>query len=64
MSYALGRRVEYYDQPTIRTIAKAAEANDYKISSFIIGVIKSDAFRMKRAEADETEVPAKSTGRK
>ena len=48
MAYALGRRVEYYDMPTIRAITKAAAANDYKMSSFMIGVIKSDAFRMKR----------------
>ena len=50
MAYALGRRVEYFDQPTIRAITKAAEANQYKMSSFILGVIKSDAFQMKRAE--------------
>ena len=63
MAYALGRRVEYYDQPTIRAITKAAAANDYKLSSLILGVIKSDAFRMKRADADDTE-PTRSTGRK
>ena len=28
MAYALGRRVEYFDQPTIRAIAKKAEADD------------------------------------
>ena len=50
LAYALGRRVEYFDQPTIRAIAKAAEANDYKMSSFILGVIKSDAFQLKRSE--------------
>ncbi|PYR62658.1 MAG: hypothetical protein DMF91_05935 [Acidobacteria bacterium] len=33
LAYALGRRVEYFDQPAIRAIAKAAEANDYKMSS-------------------------------
>ena len=51
LAYALGRRVEYFDQPTIRAIAKAAEANDYKMSSFILGVIKSDAFQLKRSES-------------
>ena len=51
MAYALGRRVEYYDQPTVRAIARAAQANDYKLSTFILGVVKSDAFRMKRAES-------------
>jgi hypothetical protein len=46
MAYALGRRVEYYDQPTVRKIASAAAANGYKMSDFIVGVVKSDAFRM------------------
>jgi hypothetical protein len=50
MAFALGRRVEYFDQPTIRAITAAAEKNDYHMSSFILGVVKSDAFRMKRAE--------------
>jgi cytochrome c553 len=54
MAYGLGRRVEYFDQPTIRAIAKSAEANNYRISSFILGVIKSDAFRMRRVEAETT----------
>jgi hypothetical protein len=48
MAYALGRRVEYYDQPTVRAIARRAEANDYRISEFILGVVSSDAFRMRR----------------
>ncbi len=50
MAYALGRRIEYYDKPAIRTIAAEAEANDYRISSFVLGVVKSDAFQMRRAE--------------
>jgi hypothetical protein len=49
MAYGLGRRVEYYDQPAIREIVSEAEENDYRMSSFILGVVKSDAFRMKRA---------------
>jgi hypothetical protein len=54
-AYALGRRAEYFDQPAIRAIAKAAAANNYKISSFILGVIKSDAFLMKTAEPISTD---------
>jgi hypothetical protein len=49
MAYGLGRRVEYYDQPAIREIVREAEKNDYRMSSFILGVVTSDAFRMKRA---------------
>ena len=50
MAYALGRRVEDYDQPTVRAIARQAEANGYRMSSFISGVINSTAFRSKRAD--------------
>jgi hypothetical protein len=49
LAYGLGRRVEYYDQPAVREIVKKAEQNDYRMSSFIVGVVTSDAFRMKRA---------------
>ena len=66
MAYALGRRVEYYDQPTIRAITKAAEPGGYKLSALILGVVKSDPFRMKLAEpvndADKPAV-AKSSGK-
>ena len=50
LAYAIGRRTEYFDQPTIRAISKAAASNDYRISSFLLGVIKSDAFQMKSAQ--------------
>lgn len=49
MAYALGRRVEYYDMPTIRDITRRAAADDHRISSFILGVVGSPAFRMARA---------------
>ena len=46
MAYALGRRVEYFDQPTIRRIVREAEKEDYRMSAFFAGVVKSDAVRM------------------
>jgi hypothetical protein len=61
LAYALGRRTETFDQPTIRAIARAAAANDNRLSSFILGVIKSDAFQRKRAEplaTDDTKAVA------
>ena len=62
MAYALGRRVEYYDMPTIRAITRAAEADEYRISSFILGVVNSPAFRMARAGAvAEEEAPGGTT---
>ena len=50
MAYALGRRVEHYDMPAIRRIARTARDNDYRMSSFILGVVTSPAFQMQRAE--------------
>jgi cytochrome c553 len=46
MTYALGRRVEYYDMPTIRSIIRDASKHDNRISSYILGVVNSAAFRM------------------
>jgi uncharacterized protein DUF1592/uncharacterized protein DUF1588/uncharacterized protein DUF1587/uncharacterized protein DUF1585/uncharacterized protein DUF1595 len=46
MTYALGRRVEYYDMPAVRAIIRDAAKHDNHISSFILGVVQSAAFRM------------------
>ena len=51
MAYALGRGIDYRDQPSLRAISREAERNDYRMSSFIVGVVMSDAFRMKQALA-------------
>ena len=59
MAYALGRRIEYYDMPQIRKIVSDAEEEGYRISSFILGVIESDAFQMRQATiaGDDTSLP-------
>jgi hypothetical protein len=53
MTYALGRRIESYDMPAIRSIVREAARNDYRMSSFLRGVIKSAAFQRGRAPAAE-----------
>jgi hypothetical protein len=57
LAYALGRRVEYFDQPTVRAIARAAEADGYRISAFIVGIVQSDAFQMQRANVVAQQGP-------
>jgi hypothetical protein len=54
MTYALGRRIEHYDMPTIRAIARGAGSNDYRISAFILGIVNSGAFQMTRSDVTET----------
>ena len=60
MAYALGRRVEYYDMPTIRGITNDAAENGNRISSFVLGVVDSPAFRTTRAGTVAEEQPASS----
>lgn len=56
MTYALGRRLEYYDQPTVRAIVENAGDDNYRMSSLILGVIMSDAFRLRDVTpTDETD---------
>jgi hypothetical protein len=55
MAYATGRRMEYTDGPAIRKIARDAEGNGYRMQDFILGVVKSDAFRMKRVPTAAAE---------
>ena len=58
MAYALGRRVEYFDMPSIRAITRAAADRDYRVSSFILGVINSPAFLMTKAGELQADDPA------
>ena len=46
LTYAMGRGVEYYDMPVVRSIVRDAARNDYRFSSLIIGIVKSDAFQV------------------
>ena len=56
MAYAIGRRVEYFDMPTVRAIVRDAGEDDYRMSSLIMGVIMSDAFRKKDVAVPDDEV--------
>ena len=55
MTYALGRRVEYYDQPVIRQIVREAASENYSWSSILLGVVKSAPFKMSRAPVQLAE---------
>jgi len=48
LTYALGRGVESYDAPTIRSIERDAARDNYRVSSLILAIVKSTPFRMRR----------------
>ena len=47
LTYALGRRVDYRDQPALRAIVRGAAAGDYRWSAIILGIVKSTPFQMR-----------------
>jgi hypothetical protein len=47
LTYALGRGVEHYDQPAVRAIVRGARAQNFRLSSIILGVVKSQPFQMR-----------------
>jgi hypothetical protein len=52
MTYALGRGLEHYDMPTVRKIVREAGENDYRFSSLVLGIVRSEPFKMRIAGGD------------
>jgi hypothetical protein len=57
MTYALGRRLEFYDQPTIRDIVRQGAADNYSWSSLVLGIVESLAFTSSMAAQQLAEIP-------
>ncbi len=49
LTYALGRGVEYFDAPAIRGINREAASDNYRISSWVLAVVKSTPFQTRKA---------------
>jgi len=49
-TYALGREIEYFDAPAIRSIVRTAAADDYRWSSAILAIVKSAPFQMRQLQ--------------
>lgn len=50
LTYALGRGLERYDRPTVRTIAARLPGKDYRFSALVLEIVNSLPFRMRRGE--------------
>ena len=61
LAYALGRGLEYYDQPTVKEIGDALSRGEYKSGTLVLEIVKSYPFRYRRnatAAAPEPAPPA------
>jgi hypothetical protein len=48
LTYALGRGLEYYDRPAVRSIMRQAARDNFRISALIGAIVKSTPFQMRR----------------
>ena len=49
LTFALGRGVEPYDAPAIRKVVREARANNFRLSSLILGITASTPFQVRRS---------------
>src|SRR5688572_15619246 len=50
LMYAVNRHLEYFDMPQVRAIVRTAAKDNYKLSSIVLGIVNSDAFRKQAPE--------------
>jgi hypothetical protein len=62
LTYALGRELEYYDQPAVRRIVREAAGQGTTLAALVQGIVASDPFR-KRVRAGGTAVVAAQAAR-
>ena len=56
LTYALGRPVQHYDIPAVRSILRDAAAQDHRWSSLVLGIVESPPFQMRRVRQEPAAV--------
>ena len=54
LTYALGRQLEYYDEPAVRTIIATLDADDYRFQTLLRAIVASYPFQYKKNPAEES----------
>ena len=50
MMYAINRPLEYFDMPQVRGVVRGAAKDNYTLSSLILGIVNTNAFRKQASE--------------
>jgi hypothetical protein len=45
MMYAINRELDYFDMPQVRSVVRGAVKDNYTLSSLVLGIVRTDAFR-------------------
>jgi mono/diheme cytochrome c family protein len=56
LTYGLGRGVEHYDMPVVRSVVRDAARDNYRFASLISGIVKSAPFQMKMKQQESAAV--------
>ena len=54
LTYSLGRALTYSDMPAVRGIVREAAKSNYRFSSLVLGIAKSQPFQMRIKKAQRT----------
>ena len=52
LTYSLGRGLEYYDRPAVEQIVTALAKNNYRFSTLVLEIVKSEPFQMRTATGE------------
>jgi hypothetical protein len=53
LTYAIGRGLEYYDRCAVDKVREALVQNDYRFSTLLVEVVKSEPFQMRTATGEK-----------
>ena len=53
LTYALGRGLDTYDKPAVRSVLKSTSRRGYRFSDIVIGIVKSVPFQMRKKPSNE-----------
>ncbi len=54
LTYAAGRGLKYYDMSAVRAITRDAALKDYRFSTLVLGIVKSQPFQMRKKKLETT----------
>ena len=57
MMYAVNRQLEYFDMPQVRKVVRDAKKDNYTLTSLVLGIVNTDAFRKQGPEAVTKAAP-------
>jgi hypothetical protein len=60
LTYALGRELEYYDEPVVRSVVRAAAAEGTTLPALVQAIVASDAFRKRVKSPSDTATAARA----